>query len=130
MPKITRESKIKKIKDFLRENYNVPKEKETIFNLLLEEIAWQINELADLRHDINLEGRMVDFVNGSQEFQIVNPKVKMYDSLIKSYNLTVRTLNDIAKGTGGKNDKQISDTPEGFNKFLDAVKEARKSGVK
>jgi restriction endonuclease len=64
----------------------IEEDKENFVNNLIKEIAFMKTTLSELQEDINTNGTMELFTQGSQKFQRESPSVKSYNALIKNYS--------------------------------------------
>ena len=123
MPKLTKEYRIKQIKDKLLECYECDSSKETIFHTLIDELAWQMFTLQECKKQINDEGYMINFVQGRQQMKIVNPIQKIYDNTVKNMSITIKSLESIGSkhNKSDKSDNGMGD----FGEYLNLVKQTR-----
>ena len=102
----------KEIKEYYKD---LPEEKRTYAENLIDEMIFMKQTLARLRTTIRKEGAVVKGKNGNG-FEVVqeNPAQKTYNTMVKNYNATVKILTDMLP-------ESIGDTGDDFIRFLDGA---------
>lgn len=103
---------IKRINGFLKEIE--PKVKRGVKSLI-ENVAYMAVTLRELRDDINQEGLIAEYKNGENQFGTKkSPKVEIYNTMIKNYTASFKTLLDLLPKNKGK----VID--DGFEEFVES----------
>ena len=105
----TKEEKIsaelRKFKGFCR---NLSKDRKNIAIKLCQKAAFMEVTLEDLQDQINKEGAIIEAVNGNGfEVRTENPAQKTYNTMIKNYNATIKSLVDLMPEGASANDELI-----------------------
>ena len=114
--KLEKEKEIKqeinRINGFLKEIE--PKVKKGVKSLI-ENVAYMAVTLRELRDDINQEGLITEYQNGENQFGTKkSPKVEIYNTMVKNYTSSFKTLLDLLP----KNKEKIID--DGFEEFVES----------
>lgn len=102
----------KEIKEYYKD---LPEEKRTYAEKLIDEMIFMGQTLARLRTTIRKEGAVIKGRNGNG-FEVVqeNPAQKTYNTMVKNYNATVKILTDMLP-------ESIGDSGDDFTRFLDGA---------
>lgn len=108
MEKIKKEkisAELRKFKGFCR---NLSKDRKNIAIKLCQKAAFMEVTLEDLQDRINKEGAIVEAVNGNGfKVKSENPAQKTYNTMIKNYNATIKSLVDLMPEGASANDELI-----------------------
>ena len=99
----------KEIKQYYKD---LPEEKRTYAEKLVDELIFMGQTLAKLRTSIRKEGAVIKTTNGNG-FEVVqeNPAQKTSTTMVKNYNATVKILTDMLP-------ESIEDAGDEFTRFL------------
>lgn len=92
----------------------IPEDKKTIASKLIEELIFIEKTLAKLKKEIELNGVIDHFEQGSQKMLRENPALKSYNTTVQRYSVMYRQLTDLI----GK-----SQEAEKSNAIIDFIKE-------
>ena len=96
MDKIDKEKLIKKeVTEFNKIFKDIEKDKKPFVDRLIKQAAFMTATLLELQETLNSEGAVELFVNGSQQMLREHPAAKVYNTMIKNYNSTIKQLMDI-----------------------------------
>ena len=100
----------KEIKEYYKD---LPEEKRTYAEKLVDEMIFMGQTLSRLRTTIRKEGAVGTIVNGNG-FEVTqeHPAQKSYNTMIKNYTSTVKILNDMLP-------EGIGDVGDEFTRFLE-----------
>lgn len=103
----TKEEKIslelRRFKGFCR---NLGKDKKNIATKLCQKAAFMEVTLEELQDQINKEGAIVTEKNGNGfDVKMENPAQKTYNTMIKNYNMVIKTLADMMPEGAAANDE-------------------------
>ena len=94
------ESRIKKKKTKLNKLYkNLPKDRLDLAKDLIDRAAYMIVSLEDMEERINADGLMIKMDQGKYEIDRAHPLLASYTSMVKSYNTTIKQLNEFLPPT-------------------------------
>lgn len=86
-------AELKKLKKILD---NIPEDKRDIATRLIENLAFMAITLEDLKETVNEEGSVIYSTNGNGFTTMTeHPAQRAYNTMLKSYNTTIKQLNDI-----------------------------------
>lgn len=83
---------MKKVKVMLK---LIPKERQPIANTLFDELVFMQNTLTILKAQVEADGPVSLFKQGSQEFLREHPALKGYNTTIQRFNLIYKQLIDL-----------------------------------
>lgn len=83
---------MKKVKTMLKE---IPKERQAVANTLFNELVFMQNTLNKLKKQVEEDGAISLFKQGSQEFLREHPALKAYNTTIQRFNLIYKQLMDL-----------------------------------
>jgi stalled ribosome rescue protein Dom34 len=103
LDKLEKEKLIKKELQKLNKFFkDIPKEKQTVIQGLKEQAAFMYATLFELQEQLNVEGAVELYRNGSQEMLREHPASKVYNAMIKNYASAVKQLIDLLPKQEGK----------------------------
>ena len=98
-------AELRKFKGFCK---NLSKDRKNIAIKLCQKAAFMEVTLEDLQDQINKEGAIVEAVNGNGfKVKSENPAQKTYNTMIKNYNATIKSLVDLMPEGASANDELI-----------------------
>lgn len=80
---------LKKLKKILEK---VPNEKRNEAELIVEELTFILETIADLKEKIKETGSVEHFINGKQDFLRESPALSSYNKLMKTYDTFYKNL--------------------------------------
>lgn len=90
-----KESRIKKKKLVLNRLYkNLPKDRLDLVKDLIERAAYMIVSLEDMEEQISQDGLMIKMDQGKYDIDRAHPLLTSYTTMVKSYNSTIKQLNE------------------------------------
>lgn len=105
MPKITTDTRIKRVREELENIFSELDEKrKNTAKSLLDNAAFMAVTLEELRENIKKNGVTSEYQNGENQFGTKkSPEVEVYLSMIKNYTAIIKTLCDMLPqdATGG-----------------------------
>ncbi len=107
---IARDKRIKKeIRKFKKLIIDMSKDEQTLPMIIIQELAFMIVTLEDLKVVVNRDGVVTKMQQGSYVIERENPALKSYNATIQRYNAAVKLLDDIVNKNGfsSENEKDI-----------------------
>lgn len=105
LKRLDKEKMIKKEIDEFEEIFkDISEDRKPFASRLIQQCAFMLTTLNELQETLNEQGSVELFVNGKQEMLREHPAAKIYNTMIKNYNSTVKQLLDMLP-----DDKQDSD---------------------
>jgi hypothetical protein len=109
---------ISKLKKLLK---NIPKDKLTAAEGLIQESAYMRATLSELKWIIDREGPLDNFVQGDNEYLREHPAVKSYNSMIQRYSTVTKQVFDLLPSEDKKS-PIVSDEEKKFMEFIKGAK--------
>ena len=96
MAVVKKETKIKRQRDKLAELFRcLPENKQSVAESLIDNAAFMIVNLSELREQINKSGMVYQYVNGKQSNIVEHPANKVYTNLIPKYLSCMKQICDL-----------------------------------
>lgn len=76
---------------------DLPESQKILVSKLLARAAYINSKLEAVENKIDQEGLVVDFKNGRQEMQRINPHLKVYTDLLKIYSTLMEQIEDMIR---------------------------------
>ncbi len=93
-------SKIKKKKSVLTKLYkNLPTDRLTLAKDLIERAAYMMVKLEEMEEIIDRDGLMMKMDQGKYDIDRAHPLLASYTTMVKSYNSTIKQLNEFLPPT-------------------------------
>lgn len=93
-------SKIKKKKSVLTKLYkNLPTDRLTLAKGLIERAAYMMVKLEEMEEIIDRDGLMMKMDQGKYDIDRAHPLLASYTTMVKSYNSTIKQLNEFLPPT-------------------------------
>ena len=89
-----RQSEIKRLQKIYKD---LPESQKTVVSKLIARAAYINSKLEETEAHLDGEGIIVDFVNGSQVIQRINPYLKAYMDLLKIYTTIMEQIEDMIR---------------------------------
>lgn len=88
--------KIETVKKNLNSLYkDIPENKQKLARSLIDNVAWMIIQLGELRSQIDQYGLVYDYQNGRQQCRAESPYSKAYNSMFPKFLNAIKQLNDM-----------------------------------
>lgn len=103
---------------------DLPHSQKILVSKILSRAAYVNSKLEEIETRLDTEGLVVDFENGAQIMQRVNPYLRAYMDLLKIYNALVEQIEDMLRHDRDRAKKE-NDKIDGENELLTAFIKAR-----
>ena len=103
---------------------DLPHSQKILVSKILSRAAYVNSKLEEIETRLDTEGLVVDFENGAQIMQRVNPYLRAYMDLLKIYNALVEQIEDMLRHDRDHAKKE-NDKIDGKNELLTAFIKAR-----